>query len=1041
MKKIPLPKVCIIFLCICAGLSVFLALFWSAMNFSPWNSSGRIELPTYADNNGGWRAVVENSEKSVLVMDQTNTLIYQLKAGQSFSAVKFIALDDLNNLYVLDVNFNGYMEENVERVLRYSPTGKFLGEPYTFPYINEDFIITKGKIAGMTCFDGAVYLVRLDSDGFWLEQVETGNRDETSEAVFFPYPHAFRDLVYFHISPEDGLLTATTMAGGIKQYSFSGELLFEAAPEGNSLPWTAVSEGRNSVIYSDLTSKEIVRFDLFSLDTADRSRTTLFAAPPDGSPYYRINYKDGALIAASLDNLLVLDEGGAEIIDSYTWSFSGRFVRFLWFVLFITALLAFAVLLAVLVLLLRGKNPGAIFARIALITLGITLGAFLASFLIIDEMSEQYYSQIYNELENVSRLMAMNVDTDVMKSLEVPSHYDKETYINLKEDMLQRFSRLPFKGKGIYQILWEERDGVVYMMYDLESSTGIFYPFADYEESIYQEVITSREYIHTRETTSEGSWLMVLGPIFDSEGNITALIETGYMMSIVQEQMRSMVIQTVLIVLASTVALLLIVIEINLFSGARKKNKDALTRKALLYQPGQIKSVIAFLIDTLKKTEKEHTAREVPAPDSRLLRAVVGSLAKTYRENSVADRSLPFRPELLRALVFFLFGTCNLASAILPMHAANLYRPFLGLPKELLVTLPMTADFTCTALALLVIPLALGKVGIKRVGFIAAVLMVAGNVLCFIAPDTLFLSIGYALNGFACGALILVSNTAIGAQKSELDVNSGFAHFNASYLAGVNVGVVLGSILAQFFPYRLVFLFSSISALALLAVTFFSFRSKTVGYLYEVNYAKETKGKKFALLRFLFNPVVPASLFLLLMPYSVSLSFTSYFMPVFGMENGLKESNIGQLILLSGLFAILFGTSLCEYVRDKFSVKMIIFVSMLLNIGAILLFSFNVSIEMLVAAVVLIAVANIFILTNIETFYAALYQNADVSPMKALSVFSAVENLSMSIGPVIFSYILAGNTGTGLRVYAGAFLVCLLVFMAVSGLRRGKQHV
>lgn len=75
--------------------------------------------------------------------------------------------------------------------------------------------------------------------------------------------------------------------------------------------------------------------------------------------------------------------------------------------------------------------------------------------------------------------------------------------------------------------------------------------------------------------------------------------------------------------------------------------------------------------------------------------------------------------------------------------------------------------------------------------------------------------------------------------------------------------------------------------------------------------------EKFALLRFFCNPVVRASLFLLFLPYGVSLSFTSYFMPVYGIENGLKESNIRQLILLSGLFAILFGTSFCRYAMKK----------------------------------------------------------------------------------------------------------------------------
>jgi hypothetical protein len=58
--------------------------------------------------------------------------------------------------------------------------------------------------------------------------------------------------------------------------------------------------------------------------------------------------------------------------------------------------------------------------------------------------------------------------------------------------------------------------------------------------------------------------------------------------------------------------------------------------------------------------------------------------------------------------------------------------------------------------------------------------------------------------------------------------------------------------------------------------------------------------------------------------YAASLSFASCFMPVYGVENGLRESKAGQLVLLNGLFAILFGASLRDLVSRKISTKLII---------------------------------------------------------------------------------------------------------------------
>ena len=142
-----------------------------------------------------------------------------------------------------------------------------------------------------------------------------------------------------------------------------------------------------------------------------------------------------------------------------------------------------------------------------------------------------------------------------------------------------------------------------------------------------------------------------------------------------------------------------------------------------------------------------------------------------------------FYPELLRALVFFLFIVNNLEAALLPMYAAQLYVPFLGLPKEFIATLPIIADMASAALALLLIPILLEKAGLKRVCIVSVIFIFIGNVLCFAAPNTLYLAAAHVFTGFAGGSLLLVINTIIGSQQNIRDVNNGFAHFNASYLA------------------------------------------------------------------------------------------------------------------------------------------------------------------------------------------------------------------------------------------------------------------
>jgi predicted MFS family arabinose efflux permease len=831
-------------------------------------------------------------------------------------------------------------------------------------------------------------VARLGDEGFWIDRVQTANSGKPEEAAFIEYPQAFRDLMYFHINAETKHIAVVTKSGRIKQYTFSGELVSEWEALEGSLPYMVITDNENNIVYTDILTSEIG-----FIDTKSGERSSLFTAP-EGSIYEGLDYAGGKLFAITYEQVLVRDEKGTvEIIDSYFYTGKNRIFHMVLFVILILDSLTALFLVTAFAVLIKKKGISATLKRILLIGICITAGAGIASVIIIKNMSDQYIQNTFTTLENVSRLMASTIDLSVL--VKSPSQYDNEAYLRQKDALKELFERTDFAGKHIYQGIWAEQDGTVYSMYDLEHALGSFYPYGDYEGSYYQEVYETGEYIHYAESIASGSWIFVCGPVFDDQGNVAALIETGYDQGQIRRQTRNMIIQTILIVIATTIAFLLIMIEFILIGNAYKQNK------------------------------------------------------LEWSENAV----LPFRPELLRGIVFFQFFAANLATALLPIYADRLYEPVFNFPRELVVTFPFTANVIMVILSQLAIPKILKKIGIQQTGFVASLLFVAGNAFCFIAQNVIHLSMGYALIGFSGGTLVLVLNAIIGSQKKVEDVTSGFAHYNASYLAGINVGVVFGSIVAQFFTYRIVFLFAAVFSVVLLILYVFSIRSKYLCYFYQItreepvdykqeNYSEIRREKKFALLKFIFNPVVLVTLFMILLPYVASMSFTEYFLPIFGIDNGLTESNIGQLILLSGLFAILFGTSLCEYFAAKFSFKIIIGFSMILTAGAVYLFSLYVSVTMMIVAVVIIAIASIFALTNIQTYYATLYQDTLVPSITALSVYSMVENLALAVGPVVFSYILMseGNLTRGLRFFAAAMLGCLAVFVVISGIAGKKKR-
>ncbi|MDR2393348.1 MAG: hypothetical protein LBD93_04245 [Treponema sp.] len=545
-----LEKIGIIGMVIFVLLSGELWLYRDMFSFTPWKTTGTLKLVAYGTGNGPRIGIIENAHASVLVLNGEKELLYQLHAkphaAQSFTRAESLQFDEDNNLYILDTHFGGFFEESYERILKYTADGMFLDEIYRYGYINEDFSITQGKLRGMSYYQGALYLVRLGDQGFWLEQVQTTGTGTIKGIAFVEYPQAFRELGYAGIHAEQQRLTLITTAGLIKQYDFSGTLTGTwAGTAQDSLPWGVTWGQDTRIIYTDLSSAEIVL-----LDPTSDTRQVLFAGDK-AHPYYLLEATPAGLFAVSFgDTLLIRSQEGAwETLDAYSydsWVLLKRKILFALCLLDIPPfLVSLAVLLRMLVKLHRTKAGTLIFT----LGISITLGGVIASVLIINKMQEQYNESTFTGLENISRFMASRVNATLLNSLASPRDYDREDYQALQDQLHDVFAQTQCKGKRVYQRIWKIQDGIRYVLYDLESSLGVFYPYAqDGEAGSRNEVLETGFYVQGIEVNASGRWLYTCGPIVDTAGTVAALIETGYDLGSVQEELRNIFIKMLVMV-------------------------------------------------------------------------------------------------------------------------------------------------------------------------------------------------------------------------------------------------------------------------------------------------------------------------------------------------------------------------------------------------------------------------------------------------------------------------------------------------------------
>ncbi|MDR2602229.1 MAG: MFS transporter [Spirochaetaceae bacterium] len=1018
------------------GFSIFLFINKNNFSLKPWESKRYFDSIYYLTGNKDRLALIEDAHETILVLDANGNILTKLLAEggpKSFTSAERIQLDEENNIYVLDFNFGSPFEVNFERVVKFSPKGEFISEIYFNRYINNDFHMDKGRTAEISYYGGEIYVVMLNENGFTLESVRTDGSNHSELILAFPYPHAQRDLMYFDINASKRMMAFSTKSGAIKQITFEGKYTYELPVQEDEIHciWNVVTDNRNNIFYTDLATGEIVFVDV------ERQLQMAMLTLAKGEAYYSftLDCVDETVYASIRSRIFIKAPGDSfKSYNSCQYTEKETLVRK---IIFAASIVDALLLLFLVVMMIKGarKIRFSSNTRIILSTSAFVLvGAIISAILIINEMTLLYKKNALNSLQNVAKIMAASIDSGMISRLNSPAQYDSKEFLEMKEKIKALFKEASFSGQKIYQSIQIERDGIMYAINDVESSLPAFYPYAIYEdEEDAKYVYENKQYKDMEFSTFTGFWLSTAGPLLDKYGNVVGILESGTELTSLQSDMRRIILGTLLIVVSATIVFLFVIIEFTVIRNAYQKNKtDFLNKKPLSYRLENLKAIILYLENVYKKAMASLAGENLDYP---LFKRVIYCLKRTYTKDlRRSDPRAVFRPELLRAAVFLQYFICNLECAVLPIYSRKLYVPMFDIPYEILVAMPMTTEVVFTAIAFIIIPSIIGVVGLKRINIFSAVSLLVGNVLCFLAEDVSLLVIGHAFTGFSTGSLILVLNTMIAAQKSTEMVNSGFANLNVALFAGVNVGLIMGSIFAQFFPYRIVYVFATAAALLQIVLMAFSVGSKLVNHIYNIKYTRpRVLNKRFVMLKFFFRPAVLASLFLLLMPYLISLNFIYYFMPVFGMENGLTESNVGQLMLLNGLFAILFGTSLCKWASERTSSKNISIVVVLLNIAAIALFAFNPTVPTLIFTVFLFAIVNIFSQTNIQTHYTTLYNDMpDVPSMRALSVYSTVENVSAALGPMVFSYILSTNMSKNLIVFAGFEGVCLVLFAVIS---------
>ncbi len=376
---------------------------------------------------------------------------------------------------------------------------------------------------------------------------------------------------------------------------------------------------------------------------------------------------------------------------------------------------------------------------------------------------------------------------------------------------------------------------------------------------------------------------------------------------------------------------------------------------------------------------------------------------------------------LVRSLTYFVNVCACMSLTFVPIVMKNVYAPVWGLPKDVVLGLPLSSEMLGGILAIIMAGWSINKQGWRAIVYQGAILMALGNLLSGFGTGAVPLILARALAGFGLGYILMALRSLV---VSLPDNNAAIAEFSAGAIAGLNCGVVMGGMLADRIGYDAVFYLAAM--LAFIPVVFVR-RLMSEFQIEERQTSEMSAWDKFV--NFIADKKAILFLLCIFIPYFISGAFLDYYFPLFASSHELSQSDISRGFLLNGLFIIYLGPIMTRYVTKKLGNTQGMIVSMSIVVCALLNFFLWGTVAAAFITLILLGIAESFGVSMKTTYFLDLKGIKNLEINKGMAYFSVMVNLSRMAGPIIYGMALSLGMRMGVGLISLAILILLIVFI------------
>ncbi len=614
----------------------------------------------------------------------------------------------------------------------------------------------------------------------------------------------------------------------------------------------------------------------------------------------------------------------------------------------------------------------------------VVVSSFIAGSLLSQEYSRQNNEEI-SGMKLFSDLLLRSLDNESLDSIRSESDYMGSAYTKIREELDPVIENAWNEGKDYYYVLYRIDDERLCYLMNYYDSVMCMEPYGRTENPYFEKVLETGNAYALTSRDSDGSWLYIFRPVYDENGERTAILEVGTDLSYRNTERREEIRDIVLNVFCSSAVMMMLIIE------------------------------ALFMIGFFERKRRE----------------------KVEKEEESIDRThlVP-----LRNIIFFSYLAFALQDSFVTVLSGRLYNGELNIPESVAAALPLSSELLMMAVFAVIGGRMSEKIGSKKTFYIGLIVETAGFILCVVTGTYFGILFGNILAGIGMGIINVNCNVIASMGDGMESTASAFSDVNAGILSGLTVAAGITSLAYEFGGSTLVYSIAVVFMIPALLLIRSSADLKPESESLSEQEEKIEKKEKIGFVRFFFNRRVLGFFFFVLVPFMTSVSYREYFFPVFGQDHGINEVRVGQIFLICGLLVIYAGPYISNKIIRRFGTFWSVIIASICMGLNMMLFVLMPSIHTVIAGVVILSVLISFAYACQYTYFEQLPDSLMYGDGKSMGVYSVFENLGQTIGPMIYGSLLMLGYRTGIGLFAAVMLVFSVAYTIIMKSERKFYH-